>query len=147
MKIKIIDTLYDIETRTSTVIINTDLGKFTGKAKLHEEDEDIQSSFAGYNYAEARAVIKYMKTKAKNIGFQIKGLKDCEQAMKNKKDYNHHSVEARTVRKQIKILEAERNTWKERVKSLHQKTYDQMSNRRKFLDDMIKHSKTKGDDK
>ena len=65
MKIKIIDTSYDTETKISTVIINTDLGKFTGKARLHEEDIDIESSFAGYNYAEARAIIKYMKEKVK----------------------------------------------------------------------------------
>lgn len=145
MKIKIIDTSYDTETKVSTVIINTDLGKFTGKARLHEEDIDIESSFAGYNYAEARAIIKYMKEKIKILNYKIDALANCEKAIKSNKDSNWNSLEFRSLRKQKFILEKERNLWKERVKSLHQDLFDKMSNRRKMLDDMIK--KAKGDDK
>lgn len=145
MGMSLIEAKYNQETGVSIVTINTDLGKFTGSAKLHEEDKDIESSFAGYHYAEMRAIIKYFKKHIEILKYQIKGIEKCEKAMMNKKDYNHNSSEARTLRKQKYILNKEKEAWKGRVESLHQKMYDMMQNRRKLLGEMI--NKSKGDDK
>ena len=74
--IKLIYSNFDEDTGISRVIIRTDLGDFEGSSKLHEEDRKISSHFAGCQYAEMRAIIKYMKTKIKIIKIQIKELED-----------------------------------------------------------------------
>lgn len=145
MSVELIHAAYNPETGISTATINTELGKFIGESKLHEEDKDIESTFAGCHYAEMRALIKYMKKHIEILKYEIKGIEKVEKAMMNKKEYLHNSSEARTLRKQKKILEKERDEWKSRVGSLHQKMYDMMKNRRKTLGEMI--NKNKGDDK
>ena len=65
---------YNEETGVSTVMIDTDLGAFYGKAKLHDEDKDYASKYTGCRYAETRATIKYLKMKQKYILGQLKVL-------------------------------------------------------------------------
>lgn len=65
---------YNEETGVSTVMIDTDLGAFYGKAKLHDEDKDYASKYTGCRYAETRATIKYLKMKQKYILGQLKAL-------------------------------------------------------------------------
>ena len=60
---KIIYSNFDETTGISTVTILTKIGEFTGTSKLHDEDKNISSSFAGCRYAEIRAIIKYHKKK------------------------------------------------------------------------------------
>ena len=143
--IKLYHSDYDEYYGFSCAAIKTDLGIFTGTSILHDEDKDIASKYAGCEYAEIRAIIKYIKAKIQILKYQLIGIENCEKAMKNKKDYNHNSSEARTLRKQKYILEKEIKTWKERAESLHQKNYDKMMNRRKILDEIDK--KAKGDGK
>ena len=145
MKIKIIKTSYDPDTLTSIVVINTDLGEFMGKARLHEEDKDIESSFAGYQYAEMRAIIKYMKRKAEIAKYKMQSLDNCIKSLVSKKGYEHNSLEARTLRKHYYIARKEKMDWDSWITSLHQKLYDSMKNRRKVVDEMK--NKTKGDEK
>ena len=61
MKIKLIDSWYDEESGNSYAKIRTDYGEFEGWSTLHEEDADLASKYAGCQYAETRAVLKYMK--------------------------------------------------------------------------------------
>lgn len=72
--IHLIEADYNEETGVSTVMIDTDLGAFYGKAKLHDEDKDYASKYTGCRYAETRATIKYLKMKQKYILGQLKVL-------------------------------------------------------------------------
>lgn len=65
---------YNENTGVSNVMIDTDLGAFTGQAKLHDEDKDYASKYTGCRYAETRATIKYLKMKQKYILGQLKVL-------------------------------------------------------------------------
>jgi len=84
INIKIIDSDFNTETGISTTKILTDLGSFTGTAKLHPDDQDKASRFAGCRYAEIRATIKYMKMKKKLFKEEIKLLNHLLGNTKNK---------------------------------------------------------------
>lgn len=144
MKIKLIDSWYNEEDGISYAKINTDYGEFEGYATLYEEDKEIASRFAGCQYAETRAVLKYMKHRIKILAYQIKALINCQKQMERRAAYNPQSVEGRALRKQIYILQAERKDWQSRYNSLHEKLYFAMDNRQKIVGKMIADNK-KGD--
>lgn len=120
-------------TGISTVTIKTKLGKFTGKTKLHSDDKDYVSNYAGCQYAEMRAIEQYMKARVKIIKERLKGIEICEAAMKNTKGYNDKSIEAKAFRKQKYIMIAEQKKWQNRITSLHDKMYHLMMNRPKTI--------------
>jgi hypothetical protein len=130
---KLISSNYDKETGISTATISTPLGNFTGITKLHEEDKDIESNFTGCKYAEARAIAKYAKAHIKNLKLQIKTLENTIKVLESLKDYNKNSVEARAVRKQYFILQANLVDWIARVDSLEEKLYSEMQNRKQII--------------
>lgn len=123
-------------TGISTVTIKTKLGKFTGKTKLHSDDKDYISNYAGCQYAEMRAIEQYMKARVKIIKERLKGIEICEAAMKNTKGYNDKSIEAKAFRKQKYIMIAEQKRWKNRITSLHDKMYHLMMNRPKAIQEL-----------
>lgn len=140
MKIKIIESWFNEETGVSKVVINTDKGIFCGTAQLHDEDRDIASNFAGCEYAEMRAIVKYFKRRAKDIQIKITGLQNYEKRLIGRKDYEKHSVENRQLRKYMKQLEKEKLDWEERVNSLEEKIQIAMTNREKMVREMTKKS-------
>ena len=107
MKIKLLNSNYDKETGISTVTIRTRNGEFTGTSKLHEEDRDIESSFAGCRYAEAKALVKSLKAKNKERLIQLKVLENLEKELKSMKYYNPYSLEACRLRRKIYEIRAE----------------------------------------
>lgn len=133
MKIKIIKSDFDRKTGISTVIIQTNLGKFIGLSKLHEEDKPYESSFAGCQYAEMRAIIKYMKARIQKISNEIIGLEKGIKMLMNLKDYNKDSLENRKLRKQLYIMKQEKKDWEERLKSLSDRLYKKMNERVAFI--------------
>ena len=118
MKIKMIKSNFDEITGISEVTIATDIGEFSGTSKLHDEDRNISSSFAGCQYAEMRAVIKYMKRKMHDLDMQIKGLTDFQSSLKCRKDYNHIAIENSKARRRIYELNKQKEIWKKRMNSL-----------------------------
>ena len=141
MKIKMIKSNFDEMTGISEVTIATDIGEFSGTSKLHDEDRNISSSFAGCQYAEMKAIIKYMKYKVKIINERIKGLDNCRKTLENKKNYNHNSDENRTIRKQIYILNKQKQELKNKIFSLHDRMMRNMEQREKIINKI----KNKGD--
>lgn len=133
MKIKLVDSCYDETTGMSYAKINTDYGEFEGWSRLHDEDRYISSSFCGCQYAEMRAIMQYMKYRIKLLNERIISLENLKKIMQGKKDYDHNSVENRTIRKQIYILNKERVDWKERLTSLSQRMIDNMNQREKII--------------
>lgn len=101
MRNKLIYSNYDRETGLSTVTIRNKYGEFTGYAKLHEEDQNIESSFAGCRCAEIKALIKSTRAQIKEINIQIKILEDFEKELKHMKDYDPYSMETRRLRRKI----------------------------------------------
>lgn len=144
MKIQLIDSWYNEEDGVSYAKINTDYGEFEGYAQLHDEDREIASRYAGCQYAETRAVLKYMKHRIKILAYQIKALINCQKQIEGRAAYNPQSVEGRALRKQIYILQAERKDWQSKYNSLHEKLYFAMDNRQKIVGKMIADNK-KGD--
>lgn len=144
MKIKLIESYYNQETGISYAKINTDYGEFEGYAKLHEEDKEIASKYAGCQYAETRAVLKYMRNRIKILTYQIKALINYQKQIKCRMDYNPHTIENKVLKKQIYILRAEKADWQSRYDSLHSKLHFAITNRQKVVEKMIADSK-KGD--
>lgn len=130
MKIKLIFSDYDKETGISTTTIRDAKGReFTAISKLHEEDKDIESSFAGCGYAERKAFIKCLKAEMKDISIQIKTLEDLEKSFMNMKEYNPHSLWMRKIRKRKYELVAKRNSIKEFISKIKKNMMDEMENR------------------
>lgn len=144
MKIKLIDSYFDEENGISYARINTDYGEFEGWSQLHEEDKSISSTFAGCQYAETKAILKYMKYRIKLINERIKALEDCQKALMYRKNYEHNSVENRTIRKQIYLLKKQRTDWKERRNSLTFKLIESMTKREELINKMTKNKQEKG---
>ena len=63
----------------SEVVINTDLGYFSGKAWCHPDEKF--SHFKGCRIAEMRAIIKYYKAKRKNLKIELKAYNDIYTAI------------------------------------------------------------------
>ena len=143
MKIKMIKSNFDEITGISEVTIATDIGEFSGISKLHDEDRNISSSFAGCQYAEMRAVIKYMKRKMHDLDMQIKGLTDFQSSLKCRKDYNHISIENSKARRRIYELNKQKEIWKKRMNSLYERMLRNMEQREKVIEKII----NKGDKK
>lgn len=137
MKIKMIKSNFDEITGISEVTIATDIGEFSGTSKLHDEDRNISSSFAGCQYAEMRAVIKYMKRKMHDLDMQIKGLTDFQSSLKCRKDYNHISIENSKARRRIYELNKQKEIWKKRINSLYERMLRNMEQRGKVIEKII----------
>ena len=71
---KLLSSIFDAETGVSTVIIQTELGIFQGRARLHPDDQDNISNLAGCRIAEERAILKYLKTLLKYKKIEFKTL-------------------------------------------------------------------------
>lgn len=138
MKIRLKDSWYNEEDGISFASIYTDYGEFEGWAGLHEEDFDIASRYAGCQYAEQRAVLKYMKFRIRILAYQIKALINCQNQMEGRVAYNRNSVESRTLRKQIFILQKERKDWQSKYTSLKEKLLQDMNNRRDIIESFKK---------
>lgn len=137
MKIKMIKSNFDEITGISEVTIATDIGEFSGTSKLHDEDRNISSSFAGCQYAEMRAVIKYMKRKMHDLDMQIKGLTDFQSSLKCRKDYNHICVENSKARRRIYELNKQKEIWEKRMNSLYERMLRNMEQREKVIEKII----------
>ena len=139
--IKLIKAEYNEQTGVSYVNINTSYGEFEGYAKLHAEDNDIASRYAGCQYAEQRAVLKYMKHRIKILAWQIQALNNCQNQIKGRVTYNPNSVESRALRKQIFILQNEKKDWQSRYNSLYSKLLKDMNDRKTIIESFKKEDK------
>ena len=117
MKTKLVYANYDKETGISNVIIRNKYGTFSAKSTLNEADRYIESSFAGCTYAESKAIIKSLKAGCRELQTQIKTLRDFEKILKGLKDYNHHSLECRRLRRRIYELQWELDVMKTRIQT------------------------------
>lgn len=92
---------YDEEKGISFVTITTELGVFSGVARLHEEDRDIASKFQGCRYAEMRAVKKYLKLKLKLLENKIEGLTNYYNNIKQMRCFNENEKQTKFLTREI----------------------------------------------
>lgn len=141
--IKLKSAEYDMNTGISTAIIKTELGTFTGTTKLHEEDKDIVSNFAGCEYAEMRAIIKYAKAKIQEQRIKVKTLENAKLTIEQLKGYEKNSPESRQIRKLYFIELNKLNQYKERLEFLKSNLYTQMKDRRQKIKEILDKAATK----
>lgn len=65
LRAKLSDFTFDPETGISTVTVKTKRGIYTGTAKVHPEDKEIQSKYTGLRVAEMKAMHKAYKDELK----------------------------------------------------------------------------------
>lgn len=131
--IKLYSSNFDENTGISTATIATDYGFFSATSKLHEEDLDISSSYAGCEYAEMRATIKYIKKRIEVLNNQITGLENYQKQLLGRADYDPKSTENIVLRKQIGILKREKEDWRRRKESLTNALVIKMNSRRTIV--------------
>lgn len=144
--IKTKNTSYDENTGISKAWIATDLGDFFGEAKLSPEDKDIASSFAGCEYAEIRAILKYAKFKIKILKYQLDPL------LKIKQDYERTNFSKKCsipnpaiimINKQIERLQNNLSTITSNMNNLQSKLNTDMNTRREIVEHILKKKEQK----
>lgn len=65
LKTKLFNSNFNPDTGVSTVTIKTKRGIFTGVAKVHPEDKEVQSKLSGLSIAEMKATKKFYKEELK----------------------------------------------------------------------------------
>lgn len=133
MKNKLIYSNYDRETGISFIKIRNKYGTFEARAKLCEEDRDIESRFLGCEIALCKAEIKTFKTVLKDLDIQIHTLRNFEKTLKSLKEYNKDSLENRRLRRRIHELEAEKADIKCKIILIEDYCKNATNNRREFL--------------
>jgi hypothetical protein len=103
---KFISSSYDPEKGTSSVVMQHLGKKFEGTAKIHPDEFERKSEFAGCNYAEIRATIKALKYErqiAKNKSDEaLDFVKSCEGYSKFDKDSPSAKAMYRQLNQRIK---------------------------------------------
>ena len=143
IKIKTIMSDYNQDTGLSKVTIATDLGQFTGYAKLHPEDKEIASNYAGCRYAEMRATIKYMKAKRRIAEYKLEPLNRIYNDLKSSKNFNENNKGVKILQKQIYLLEDEKESFKNNVRSLESALSLAIEERPKIIEQMKKRKESK----
>lgn len=143
IKIKTIMSDYNQDTGLSKVTIATDLGQFTGYAKLHPEDKEIASNYAGCRYAEMRATVKYMKVKRRIAEYKLEPLNRIYNDLKSSKNFNENNKGVKMLQKQIYLLEDEKESFKNNVRSLESALSLAIEERPKIIEQMKKRKESK----
>lgn len=118
MNFKLIRSHFNEETGISSATIATDLGFFTGYAKLAEEDREMVSTFCGCRYAELRAMLKYIRKRVSLYSHKIQTLNNYLLYLKSRKDFEEGSLECKKLYKYINHIKKERAMWKNKETSL-----------------------------
>lgn len=127
--VRMIHADFNYNTGISTVTINSRYGKFTGTARLHPADVDHPSEFAGCEYAEIRANIKYMKARKAECRVQLKTMQDFYNNIASMKNFNPNSWESKRIRKTIYGYEKQIKLWTDRIQSAEKMIRDHINQR------------------
>lgn len=138
IQIKTIASDYNEDTGLSKVTLSTDLGEFTGYSKLHPEDKEIASHYAGCRYAEMRAGIKYMKAKARIVKYQLEPLNRIYKSLIQMNSFDNDNKGAKMLEKEIYLLEDELETFNTNAKTLQERLDKAIEARPSIIEDIQK---------
>jgi len=136
IQMKTIASDYNENTGISMIKLSTDIGIFEGYAKLHPEDAEIASRFAGCRYAEMRAGIKYMKAKARISKYTLDYLNKIYKNLKQMKSFDENYKGAKLLEKEIYLLEDEVETFKTNAKTLQERLDKAIDTRPDIIKDL-----------
>ena len=96
LKIKLSKYNFNPETGTSTIILKTKRGYFTGTAKVHPDDKCVQSQFFGFRTAELKAKRKIYKEELKREKIALEAIermqKDLEENLHDTGSYSDYTM-------------------------------------------------------
>ena len=98
---KFIESHYNRENGSSTVIIQHLGKKFVGDAKFNPEDETGASEFAGCAYAETRACIKAYKYELELAKIKVQEARDFVKSCECYKNFDKESPTAKAIYRQL----------------------------------------------
>jgi hypothetical protein len=105
----------------ATCILDYNGYKFIGEAQCHPEDMDVMSKLTGYNIAEMRATLEFLRyIRDIELGLQLKSLYQLYYSMSHSKNYNKKSYEAKMLYRQINRLETDLAAVKEEIDNVKQ---------------------------
>lgn len=147
IKTKILYSNFNRETGISTVIIKNKYGKFKGWSRLHIEDEQYASNYAGCRFAEFKAEIKCLKKQRADLKLRLKELNYFKKMLEDTNGYNVDSIEARKLRKRIHIVSKEIHTFDEKIESATNALQQEIKARDKALSFLKKYRNNEMDSK
>lgn len=100
---KFINSIFDKEEGTSEVTMEHMGQYFVGKARLHPDDKDKISEYAGCSYAEARATIAALKYERKMAKEKSENIRKFIKACECYKDWDKGSPAAKIAYRQLNI--------------------------------------------
>ena len=86
LRTKLSESNFNPETGISTVTLKTKRGLFTGTAKIHPDDKEVQSKFFGFRTAELKAQRSFLKEELKREKIALKAI---ERMKKDLKEHLH----------------------------------------------------------
>lgn len=99
---------FNPDTGISTVILKSKRGLFTGTAKVHPEDKEVQSKFFGLNTAEKKALRKLYKEELKREKIILETIKrvqkDLQENLHDTGSYDDYVILS-TLRKRLYFME------------------------------------------
>lgn len=98
---KFISSSYDNESGESVVIIQHLGKKFTGTAKIHPDEYDKRSEYAGCAYADMRATIEAIKYEKELVKTEIANIEKYLKACECYKDFDKESPTAKVLYRQL----------------------------------------------
>ena len=99
---------FNPDTGVSTVTLKSKRGLFTGTAKVHPEDKEVQSKFFGLNIAEKKALQKLYKEELKREKIILETIKrvqkDLQENLHDTGSYDNYVILS-TLRKRLYFME------------------------------------------
>lgn len=99
---------FNPDTGVSTVTLKSKRGLFTGTAKVHPEDKEVQSKFFGLNTAEKKALQKLYKEELKREKIILETIKrvqkDLQENLHDTGSYDDYVILS-TLRKRLYFME------------------------------------------
>lgn len=94
--------IWNEKTGETVCELRSNFGTFIGKAKCHEDDDDMKSRLTGAFIAQTRAEIKFFKAYIKyDLQPRLNALNEVYSSMVFSKEFNAFSYEAKRLRKHI----------------------------------------------
>lgn len=114
---------------TCTLVDNINNKTYIGKAVCHPDDRAFMTDKAGLTIASSRATIKALQSyKNDELKPGLKALNQLYYSIKHSKHFNANSYEARALKRQIKIKEAD-------IKVINDKIKEEREFLKKYIDD------------
>ncbi len=108
LKTKLSKYNFNPETGTSTVILKTKRGYFTGTAKVHPDDKCVQSQFFGFRTAELKEKRKIYKEELKREKIALEAIermqRDLEKNIHDTGSYDGYVIVIFSIRKRFYFM-------------------------------------------